>query len=264
MHRMNYLLMTSLLLLASSTAAAEWGDLTLQFVYDGKAPPPIKARVDKDVAYCGKFNVMDRTVLVDADGGVANILTFLYVSKTGKKPTVHPSYAKTANDEIKLDNGKCRFAPYFTILRTTQTLLVTNSDTVGHNTKIDAISDGNQSRNPALPAGGQVKMTFPVKERFPMNVACGSHPWMRGMVVVKEHPYVAVTGTNGKLTIKNIPVGTWTFQFWHERPGYVREVTIGGKKTEWVRGRTELTIKKGSNDLGIIKLAPSVFEEKEF
>ena len=107
-------------------------------------------------------------------------------------------------------------------------------------------------------------MNFPVEERFPMHVACGSHPWMHGKVVVKEHPYVAVTDKDGKLTIKNIPVGTWTFQFWHERPGYVTEVTIGGKKTSWKRGRPELTIKAGENNLGVIKLAPSVFEEKDF
>jgi hypothetical protein len=135
---------------------------------------------------------------------------------------------------------------------------------VGHNTNIAAITDGNLAQNIVVPSGGQVKMKFPVEERFPMHLACNIHPWMHGKVVVKEHPYVAVTDKDGKLTIKNIPVGTWTFQFWHERPGYVVDVTIGGKKTNWKRGRPELTIKAGKNDLGVIKLAPSVFEEKEF
>lgn len=266
MHRMNYmnyLLTTSLLLAASVAQAAEWGDLTATFVYDGTPPPPEKANVNKDVAYCGPFNVMNEAVVVNPkNGGVANILSFLYVSRTGTKPPVHPDYEKTAKDEIKLDNSKCRFEPHMTILRTTQTLLVGNSDNVGHNTNVTALAEGNLSQNILVPAGAEIKMNFPAEERFPMHVACNIHPWMNGKVIVKEHPYVAVTDQDGKLTIKNIPAGTWTFQFWHERPGYVKEVTIDGKKTSWKSGRVELTIKPGKNDLGEIKLAPSVFEEQ--
>jgi len=242
--------------------AAEWGDLTATFVYDGKAPAPVKARVDKDVAYCGQFNVLDEAVVVNPDnGGVANLLSFLYVSRTGKKPTVHPDYEKTAKDEVKLDNNKCRFEPHMTILRPTQTLLVGNSDTVGHNTNISALT--NPAQNILVPPNGTLKLTFPLEERFPMNVACNIHPWMKALVVVKDHPYAAATDANGKLTIKNLPVGKWTFQFWHETPGYVTEVTMNAKKTTWARGRVELTIKPGMNDLGEIKLAPSVFKAKD-
>lgn len=261
MHRMNYLLMMSLLLVASTCHAAEWGDLTATLIYDGPVPAPVKANVNKDVAFCGKFNLVDESVVVDAETkGVANILSFLYVGRGGTKPAVHPDFAKTANDEIKLDNDKCRFAPHFTILRTSQTLLVGNSDTVGHNTNITALD--NPAQNILVPAGGELKLKFPIEERFPMQVACNIHPWMQGRIVVKENPYVAITDAKGKLTIKNLPVGKWTFQFWHERPGYVTEVTMGGKKASWTRGRVELTIKPGQNDLGVIKLAPSIFKEK--
>ena len=230
-------------------------------MFDGKAPAPVKANVNKDIAYCGKFNVLDESVVVNPkNGGVANLLSFLYVSRDGKKPAVHPDFAKTANDEIKLDNNKCRFEPHFTVLRTTQTLIVGNSDSTGHNTNITALA--NPAQNILVPAGSELKMKFPIEERFPMQVVCNIHPWMHGKVVVKEHPYVAVTDKDGKMTIKNIPVGKWTFQFWHERPGYVTKVTIDGKPTTWTRGRVELTIEPGKNDLGIIKMAPSVFVEK--
>ncbi|MDP6555401.1 MAG: hypothetical protein QGG71_12110 [Pirellulaceae bacterium] len=261
MHRMNYLLLTCLLLITSISHAAEWGDLTATFVYDGKAPAPVKARVDKDVAFCGKFNLVDESLVVNQkNGGVANILSYIYVSRSGKKPAVHPDYAKTASSDVTVDNGKCRFEPHVTVLRTSQTLLVTNTDTVGHNTNITTLS--NPGQNILVPANGELKLKFPAEERVPVSVACNIHPWMTGWVVMKEHPYVATTDKDGKLSIKNIPVGTWTFQFWHERPGYVTDVTIGGKKASWRRGRVELTIKAGKNDLGDIKLAPSVFVEK--
>ncbi len=261
MHRMNYLLMTIVVLTASATQAAEWGDLTATFVYDGKAPAPAKASVTKDVAFCGKFDIVDESLVVNsANGGVANIVSYLYVGRTDKQPSVHPDYEKSAKDEIKLDNNQCRFEPHMTILRTSQTLAVANSDTVGHNTNISALD--NPAQNILVPSGGQTKMTFPLEERFPLGVACNIHPWMQGKVIVKSHPYVAVSDKDGKLTIKNLPVGKFTFQFWHERPGYVTDVTLDGKKTSWRRGRVELTIKPGQNDLGTIKLAPSVFVEK--
>jgi len=257
----NYLLVTSLLLVAVTCQAEEWGDLTATFVYDGPPPAPVKATVNKDVEYCGKFNVVDESLTVNPkNGGVANLLCFLYVGRGGEKPPVHPDFAKSATDEIKLDNDKCRFHPYFTVLRTTQTLLVGNSDTVAHNTNITALD--NPPQNILIPASGELKMTFPAEERFPMQVVCNIHPWMHGKVVVKEHPYVAVTNSDGKLTIKNLPVGTWTFQFWHERPGYVTEVSVDGQPTTWTRGRVELTIKPGPNDLGEIKLAPSILAAK--
>ena len=108
MHRINYLLMTILLLLASAAHAAEWGDLTATFVYDGTAPAPVKANVNKDIPYCGKFNVLDETVIVNPkNGGVANNLSFLYVSRTGKKPAVHPDFAKTANDGLGASREPC-------------------------------------------------------------------------------------------------------------------------------------------------------------
>jgi len=258
---MNYLMITCLLLSASAVQAADWGDLSVTFVYDGTAPAPPKARVDKDVAYCGKFDVVDEALLVNPkNGGVANVVSFLYVARGKKEPSVHPDYEKSAKDEIKLDNNKCRFAPHMTILRTSQTLLVGNSDTVGHNTNITTLS--NPAQNILVPSGGELKMNFPAEERFPVQVACNIHPWMQGKVLIKDHPYVAISDADGKLTIKNLPTGKWTFQFWHERPGYVTDVTVAGKKTSWKRGRVDVTIKAGQNDLGIVKLAPSVFVEK--
>ncbi len=261
MQHKTYFMTTFLLLTASIVSAAEWGDLTVQFVYDGTPPAPVKATVNKDVAYCGKFNVLDESVVVNPkNGGVANVIAHIYVGRGDSVPAVHPDYEKTAANEVKLDNKQCRFEPHVTLLRTSQTLLVGNSDEVGHNTNITALS--NTASNVLVPAGGELKQKFPLAERFPMQVACNIHPWMQALVVVQEHPYMAASDADGKLTIKNLPAGKLTFQFRHERPGYLTEVTLDGKKTSWRRGRVELTIKPGQNDLGVVKLAPSVFEEK--
>ena len=84
---------------------------------------------------------------------------------------------------------------------------------------------------------------------------------MSGYLVIRESPYMGVSDENGKLVIKNLPVGKWTFQFWHEKAGNVRNVQLNGEATEWPKGRVELTIKSGANALGEIKLAPAAFTD---
>ena len=44
---------------------------------------------------------------------------------------------------------------------------------------------------------------------------------MRTNVLIKDHPYTAVTDATGRFEIKDLPTGEQTFRVWHERPGYV-------------------------------------------
>jgi hypothetical protein len=59
---------------------------------------------------------------------------------------------------------------------------------------------------------------------------------------------------DGKFRIPKLPVGGLEFQAWHERVGYL-------DAPDWPKGRFTMTIKPGTNDLGTIKLAPSMFEK---
>ena len=83
---------------------------------------------------------------------------------------------------------------------------------------------------------------------------------MKGYLVVKEHPYVGVSDKDGKLTLKNVPAGKWSFQVWQEALGFVSEVKQDGKATKWEKGRVELTIKAGANDLGEVKIPAGAFK----
>jgi hypothetical protein len=247
------------LFVAGALQAAEWGDLTVTFVYDGEPPKAPPANVTSDKPFCGKFHVIDESLLVnEKNGGIANVVMFLYLGRGDEKPPIHESYAATEKAEVMLDNKHCRFDPHVALLRTTQTLVAGNSDAIGHNTNFTTFV--NAAYNKLIPAGGQEKLNFPVEERLPVKVACNIHPWMRGWLVVKEHPYMAVSDTDGKLVIKNLPAGEYTFQVWQEEAGYVREVTVAGKPTEWARGRVTLEIKAGQNDLGEIKIPASLFK----
>ena len=64
-------------------------------------------------------------------------------------------------------------------------------------------------------------------------VACDVHPWMRAYVAVLPHPYFAVTGGDGRFTLKGVPAGEYVVASWHERFG-TREarVTLGPGETK--------------------------------
>jgi plastocyanin len=240
--------------------AEEWGDLTATFVYDGEIPSESPLKVTTDVEFCGKFKLVDESLVVNPESkGIANVFAYLYIGRTDTPPKVHPSYDKSAKDEVTVDNNKCRFEPHAAVLRSSQTLLMTNSDEVGHNCKVDTII--NSPINYTIPAGGKLKHQFTVAERLPSRVSCSIHPWMSGWLLVKDNPYMAVSDENGKLVIKNLPVGQWTIQFWQEKAGYISDVIQDGKPAKWSRGRLEVKIAPGENHLGTIKLGEAAFAE---
>lgn len=244
----------------SAVGQQQYGDLTATFVYGGNQFVANPLRITSDKEFCDRFEVLDETLAVNPQNqGIGNVFVWLFLGRGEQAPEPHPSYAETAEDKILLDNLECRFDPHALVLRTTQTLILGNSDAIGHNCKIDTFA--NPPINYTIPAGGQLEHQLKMPERLPARVSCSIHPWMSGWVLVKDNPYMAVSDADGKLEIKNLPVGTWTFQVWQERAGYVNQATIDGQPVEWARGRLEIEIKPGTNDVGTVVLAPELFAD---
>lgn len=254
----------AVLALAAATATtASAGNLKGKFVLDGKAPAPSKLKVDKDAAVCapGGMAPVDESLVVGEDGGIANIVVALYLKPGAKKPAVPASFAEAKKKPAELDNTKCRFEPRVTIVYAGQELILKNSDSVGHNVKANLL--GNTPFNDLIPGGGQLtKTSLKVEEKLPAEASCSIHPWMRGYIVVKEDPFVAVSAKDGSFEIKGLPAGEWTFRAWQERSGFVEEVKIGGKATKWEKGRFEVKITDKDTDLGEIKVGMKEFPDK--
>jgi hypothetical protein len=231
--------------------------LIVTFEYDGAAPSAEPLNITTDREFCCQFEVVDESLVVNPENsGVANVIVFLYVGRGGAAPPAHESYADQEAAEVLLDNNQCRFAPHVIAMRTSQTLVVGNSDSVAHNANFTAFD--NVLPNLQIPSGGQIKLQFEVQERLPVGVACSIHPWMSGWVLVKDHPYSGVSDKDGRVVIKNLPAGEWTFQIWHEKAGYVSGVKAGTTVTDR-GGRFTTTIAPGENQLGVIKLSPELF-----
>lgn len=244
----------TLLALASSTAfaqAGKWATLKGQFLYGDKGAKLPAAKIivpSKDAEVCGDTKLFEEKLVVNPENrGIANMVVWLYKHKG----EVHPGYAKTAADTIKMDNKMLRFTPHTVAVRVGQTLEIGNSDPVGHNSLIGFIK--NKGQNPMIPAMGSFKLgpkQIAKTEIVPSSVSCSIHPHMKGYIFVQDHPYVAVSDKDGKFEIKNIPAGKHTLRLWNGK--YVEDVKIDGKKTKWSKGKYKIDIKKDEEHVYIV------------
>ena len=233
--------------------AAEWGDLTGKFVYDGAAPKPKPLNITADAAVFGKLGLVDESLLVDPKSrGVANVVIYVRT----RDVEIHPDYTKRAakEKEARFDNKGGKFVPrVLPIWLDKQTMCLCNSDPVPHNSNLAPFGD--KQINPLLPPKGEIDHKFNVQQLIPVPVSCNIHPWMKGYVLPRKNPYIAVTDKDGSFKLENLPAGVeLEFQVWHERSGYV---AIDG----WTRGRFTMKLKSGKNDLGTKKLAPKLFDK---
>ncbi len=238
---------------AAAPAEGQWGDLVGQVVFVGEPSPPKTITPDKDVEYCSQHTIYGEYLRVGQGGGLADVVVTLFLP-TGASVTPHPDYAATSMDTVVIDNTQCHFEPHVVLMRTTQKLEVKNSDEVAHNTNVQMFR--NQSFNSLIPAGGSLEKTLPQPERLPVAVHCSIHTWMSSWLVVQDHPYMAVTGEDGKFEIKNLPVGEHEFQLWNNV--YLKELKTALGATD-ARGRIKVTIRPGVNDLGKIEAPKDLF-----
>ena len=244
----------------TATLAQPTGFATLkgQFLYGKqgtKIPNALKITPTKDVQVCGKHQLFDESLVVNPKNrGIQNIILWLSMKP---RPKVHPGYQATADNIITMNNTGCRFEPHVVVVRTSQTFRIGNTDPIGHNSLINFLK--NLGVNPIIPGGGHVDFNPRIAEIIPTPVSCSIHPWMSGVVLVQDHPYMAVTDEDGRFELKDLPAGKLTIKVWQEKTGYVDEVINDGKKESWRRGRYIVDLKAGKDQEHEFIVDPSQF-----
>jgi hypothetical protein len=178
--------------------------------------PPLKAAGDPSIkdAICVAKAIPDESVIVGADGGLANVFVFAKKLPAGVKAPPPPT------DPVVLDQQGCRFVPQAMVFRAGQPLLMKNSDPVSHNVRTAAIAMSiNQIVTPNNTTG--IAVTYKRPEKMPVQTKCDIHAWMLAYHFPLDHPYAAVTDANGNFTIPDLPPGDWEFVIWHGRAGNI-------------------------------------------
>lgn len=209
-----FLLLTALAFLPAVQAADITGIITLK----GKPPAeddigPTMTETSPDCAAMYPADKMPTThfYVVGAKGEFADVVVSL------KNVTGKPASAGTP--PAVLDQKGCIYEPGIFAVQAGQKIVVKNSDMCIHNVHCLPTVDGNQVHNDVQMVGGaDLTYTFDKPEAF-IKFQCDVHPWMKSWVTVVDSPYFAVTGKDGKFTIKNVPPGKYTVEANHRKLG---------------------------------------------
>jgi plastocyanin len=178
--------------------------------YGGKAKPALN--VDKNRDICGSSKPDDA---ISVSGGMLKnvVISIEGIARGPRKPL-----PKTAT----IDQKGCLFQPRVQAVATGGTYELLNGDPIFHNVRI---WQGSRSQhNVAMPLKGMRVKKAVGGTPGVVKVSCDAHSWMRAWVVVKDHPYVTVSDSQGRFTLEGVPPGTYTVEAWHE--------ALGTKKTQ--------------------------------
>jgi hypothetical protein len=228
-------------------ASFSFADVTGKVKLDGKPPAPKEINMDavKECAAMHADPVMDDSVVVSKDGGLANVVVSI---KTDDPEALGGSVPK---EPAVLDQKGCMYNPHVLAMMKGQELMVKNDDAFLHN--VQSTAQINPGFNKAQSGKNNGEKVDSPKAAENIKVKCQVHPWMAAWIVVLDHPFFSVTKPDGSFDIKGLPDGDYTVQAWHEVYGKQEgKVTVKDGK-----GELNLTFKAvaAAGDHSNIKLA---------
>jgi hypothetical protein len=214
------------------------GDLLGTVVFEGTPPslPPLSAAGadirDKEV--CAAAAIPDDSLIVNSgNGGIKDVFVWLEKAPAGATSAPAPG-------NVVFDQKGCRFEPHALLVRTTQTIMVLNDDSVAHNTH--TFPKRNSGFNTVVKTNERtgVPLVYTKGEQIPLEVKCDFHSWMRAYHLPLDHSFAGLTDADGKFEIKGLPAGTHAFKIWQEKAS-------GG----FIERAYKITIKAGPNEVKI-------------
>lgn len=191
---------------AAALPSADRGDVKGTVTVTGKLPVMEDLKRNSD-AFCAKKQMKDDSVVVGKKGELANVIVHI----NGLPATAPPS------DKATLSQEDCMYVPHVQGIVDGQRLEIRNGDPVLHNvhTYEGARTLFNVAQVPGTP---NIEKTF-TQNGVMLKFKCDVHQWMTGYIWVQNNPWFAVSDKDGKFDIKDVPVGTWDIEAWHERFG---------------------------------------------
>lgn len=181
-----------------------------------------KAEIPIDLGpTCGALQskpVTTRHYVVGPKGELANVVVYIKSGLQRKFGPVQPGPL--------IDQVGCMFEPYISGVVAGQTFQVRNSDPTLHNLHFTPKVPGNREFNIAQGVRGQVNtLSISLPEMF-ARFKCDVHPWMFTYISVFDHPYFAITDTNGFFQLPaQIPAGTYVIGASHLKTMVSGELT---------------------------------------
>jgi hypothetical protein len=191
------------------------GTMTLQ----GQPPQEIPINFGPS---CGRFAppATTRHYVVGPDGELANV--FVYIEDAKPTPVLGPGPL--------LDQVGCMYEPYVLGVGVNQKFGIRNSDPEMHNVHATPRNPANKEFNFAQMAGATVMLKSFANPEVLIRIKCDVHPWMFAYVGVVDHPWFAVSDTNGFYQLpQGLPAGRYRLNAIHLKTGgaQTRAIVVG-------------------------------------
>ena len=195
-------------------AVSNGGSISGTITFAGDAPEVKPVEVTKDTKVCAQTQKYDESLVVGENKGIKNAVVSISNISNGKD----------FGEAMVLDQKECVYTPHIVLTPAGSELEILNNDGILHN--IHTYSEANPAFNQAQP-----KFKKKLKKKFDqpevVRVECDAHGWMKGWIVVMEHPYYAVTDGEGKFSLGDVPAGEYEIKIWHETLGEtMQKVTV--------------------------------------
>ncbi len=217
------------------------GTISGLVIFHGPTPPANSIIVTKDIEVCGATH--PNASEPGRGAGIGNVLVYLDTITSGKPFTNTPSSAR-------LDEFHCAFNPHLQVVRSGTLLSISNSDKVEHHFHL--LLNGTSVLNDEEAVGAAPhELTLSTTGLY--TGTCNLHPWMRGFVMVTTHPYYALTDSNGRYTLANIPPGRYTLKMWRDnwaidQPKNANGIISGYNWGSDYRNQREVVVEAGKVD----------------
>lgn len=188
-------------------SAGATGSIAGTVSIEGAAPPPRVIPVTADPEVCGD-RVADESFT--PDGRLENAVVWLEGVTAGK--------ARSVLRRFEITQDRCMLEPRVQAVEAGGTLNVRSQDPIVHRTRFITQPAGSLLALISEVDAGQVVPDERILAKAGLvEVRCDQHPFTRGWIAVFDHPYYAVTASDGSFVIDDIPPGTYTLVAWHER-----------------------------------------------
>jgi hypothetical protein len=205
--------------LCGACQIASAADITGTITLKGTPPPDVPYTPLMQVPDCASGYTQTPTThfyVVGKNSDLADVVVYL---KDANGNNITGKSTGSSQPPVVLDQKGCLYSPSILAIETNQKLDIKNSDNCVHNVHCLPAVEGNTEHNSVqMPKGPDLFNAFPEPEMF-LTYKCDVHPWMFAWVSVFDNPYFAISGTDGKFVIKNVPPGKYTLVADHRKLG---------------------------------------------